>query len=939
MQIVCSFMQRWIGAFPMALGLAPAASVASSAISGLSPSLATAGGEVERAGEPLISLRCRRLLSFSFLWIAAQAVSLMLLGCGGSIGARHTVNPLLPQITSLTPISPAADGANFNLGINGANFTPNSTSTWGATPLSTTYLSTTKLTALLPASLIATPNTASITVSTEAGTASATVSTTGGTSPQVALTVSPSPPTITSLSPNSVVAGGQALTLTINGANFLPGTAATVVRWNYTALATTYVSSTQLTAFVPATLTGGSGTINITVVTVGGTSSAVPFTINPAQPVITGLSPSRVPAGYGAFVLYISGTHFSSNATVNWGTTPLVTSPPVGATLAAQVPASLVASVGLPGVTVTTAGGTSAPFTFNILQPQPVIASLSPSSAAAGGAAFTMTINGANFNSTSFCFWQSIHLPTTYVSPTQLTVAVPASMIAIAGTSSVAVYTLGGSGVSTGAAFIVNPAPPAISSLSPATVTAGSAGFMLTIMGKAFTPAATSMWGTTPLGTVYVNPTQLIAAVPASLIVESGTGSLTVTTPAGTSAPASLPIKQAAPEISGLSPGVATAGGAAFTLTVNGEYFTPASTAKWGSTALTTTYINETQLTAAVPAKLISSAGSANITVAATGTSAPAVFTVYQAPKIVTATLPSGTVGSAYSGPIEVAGGVPGYTWTVTGLPNSLGYYNTSGSTLTITGTPATPGAVIFQVSVQDSGGGMAGPVTYTLNVAGGPNGANNGNLNGSYACIFQGFVDDDNSRWASLASFQADGQGHFSSGIFDTNSRDIGTASGTITGSYNIGSDNNGLASLHTILTDGAAGIQTMQWAIALSSAAQPAQEFRMVEVDDLDHCHPASKGPPIADWPPPAPLPPAPSVARASHSASKARTAAATSRRRRGSSAPPRERSSAAASIWYRAAMRPYRPSSLLEATQHRTPPQAASGSPSKPAANPPD
>jgi hypothetical protein len=44
-----------------------------------------------------------------------------------------------------------------------------------------------------------------------------------------------------------------------------------------------------------------------------------------------------------------------------------------------------------------------------------------------------------------------------------------------------------------------------------------------------------------------------------------------------------------------------------------------------------------------------------------------------------------------------------------------------------------------------------------------------------------------------------------------------------------------NGLASIHTVLTDGAAGFETTQWAIALSGAAQPAQEFRMVEDDNL--------------------------------------------------------------------------------------------------------
>jgi hypothetical protein len=874
------------------------------------------------ADGPLIFLRCRRLLWLSLLSIAGLGSSVMLTGCGGTITVGQNVNSLLPKITSLSPVSPTTDGANFNLGINGTNFTPSSTSSWGSTPLPTTYVNTTRLTALVPATLITAPATASITVSTDAGTASATVSTTGGAAPELAMTVSlpppamtslsptsaiaggaaftltingtnftsasiskwgtttlattyisttkltaavpacliaaagtssitvttasgtsggliftinPPRPAITSLNPTSVVAGGQAFTLTVDGSNFLPGALATVVRWNYTALATTYVSSTEITALVPPSLTGGTGTANITVITAGGTSSGMPFTINPPQPVLSGISPSRLPTGYGAFTLSVNGTHFTSPAVVNWGSTPLITTPLGGYMLLAQVPASLVASAGTASVTVTTPGGTSSPITFTIVRPQPIISSLTPSSVAAGGAGFTLTVNGTNFTSMSQAWFGTTWLSATYVSATQLTVKIPASLIASAGSIGVAIY-ISGIGWSPSATLTINPAPPAITSLTPVTLTAGGAGFMMTIKGTAFTPASKSMWGSTSLGTVYTSPTQLIAAVPASLIVEPGTGSVTVTTEAGTSAPANVTIKQGVPAISSLSPGLVTVGGQAFTLNIKGQYFTSTTTAKWGSTALTTTYVNETQLTAAVPAKLISSVGSACITVTtAAGTSAPATFTVYPLPKIVTTTLPSGTAGSAYSGPINVTGGVPGYTWTVTGLPSSFSYFNTSGGTLTITGTPTASGTVTFQVSVADSGGGTAGPVTYTLDVKAGPNGVNNGSLNGRYVCMLQGFYDNDGTRWATLASLQADGKGHFSTGVFDTNSHDIGSGSGTIDGSYSIGSDLNGIANLHTVLTDGAAGFRTSQWALALTGASQPAQGFRMVEADDL--------------------------------------------------------------------------------------------------------
>ena len=144
-----------------------------------------------------------------------------------------------------------------------------------------------------------------------------------GVSPQSALNFNPPLPTITSLSPASVLASSASFTLTINGANFLPGAGATVALWNRQVLATTYVSSTQITAVVLANMIPF-GSAGITVVTSAGMSSSVTFTIYPAQPIITGMSQSSIPAGSGAFTLTVYGTYFTSTATVNWGATPLV---------------------------------------------------------------------------------------------------------------------------------------------------------------------------------------------------------------------------------------------------------------------------------------------------------------------------------------------------------------------------------------------------------------------------------------------------------------------------------------------------------------------------------------------------------------------------------------------------------------------------------------
>src|SRR5205807_6465740 len=74
-------------------------------------------------------------------------------------------------------------------------------------------------------------------------------------------------------------------TLTVNGTNFVNGA---TVNWNGTPLSTTFVSSTQLTATVPASLIATAGTASITATNPtcpGATSTAQTFTIA-ATPVI-----------------------------------------------------------------------------------------------------------------------------------------------------------------------------------------------------------------------------------------------------------------------------------------------------------------------------------------------------------------------------------------------------------------------------------------------------------------------------------------------------------------------------------------------------------------------------------------------------------------------------------------------------------------------------
>jgi uncharacterized protein (TIGR03437 family) len=93
-----------------------------------------------------------------------------------------------------------------------------------------------------------------------------------------------SAPSIISLNPGAVQAGGPSFNLSVNGSGF----ANSQILWDGAVIPTIYISPNQLTAFVPSNLIATPRTSNITVTTAvdGGVaaSNALPFTITGAGP-------------------------------------------------------------------------------------------------------------------------------------------------------------------------------------------------------------------------------------------------------------------------------------------------------------------------------------------------------------------------------------------------------------------------------------------------------------------------------------------------------------------------------------------------------------------------------------------------------------------------------------------------------------------------------
>lgn len=187
-----------------------------------------------------------------------------------------------------------------------------------------------------------------------------------------------------------------------------------------------------------------------------GTTTGTVFQLCLSPPTtVSSLNPSQASAAGPAFTLTVNGAGFVAASTVSWNGSPLTTTYVSATQLTASVPASLIASQGSATVSVQTGGVAAGTLTFSINQAMPVISSLLPSAANAGGPAFTLDVSGSGFLSNSTVEWNGAPLATTYVSASQLTASVTANLITSAGSSAVTVSN--GSGLSSNSiTFTVN---------------------------------------------------------------------------------------------------------------------------------------------------------------------------------------------------------------------------------------------------------------------------------------------------------------------------------------------------------------------------------------------------------------------------------------------------------------------------------------------------
>ncbi len=389
-------------------------------------------------------------------------------------------------------------------------------------------------------------------------------------------------PTVVSSSPASVLYNSAATTVTVNGTNFVSGT---VVQLDGASLSTTFVSATQLTALVPSAQLVTARVAQLRVVNpTSAASGTLAFAVNRPQPTIGSISPMTTNAGTGV-TLVVNGSSFEVGAIISFNGTSLTTNRTSSIRLTASLSAAQVATPGFYNVTVSNAAPSVAPsaaHVFTVNNRAPTLSNVSPVSVMAGAAATEITLTGSNFVSGMQATFDTLTLPTTFVSASQARVTVPASALAVARvTTIVATNPAPNAGPSTSRTFNVYNPSAVLTSLTPATLVAGTAGATLDLVGSSFVAGAVVTFGTGAATCAVQSATLIRCTGLDTVIAVGGTRSVFVRNPQSlaNSTTRTLTVTNPAPVATSMTPDRAEATTGNFVVDVTGTGFNASTVA------------------------------------------------------------------------------------------------------------------------------------------------------------------------------------------------------------------------------------------------------------------------------------------------------------------------------------------------------------------------
>ena len=497
-------------------------------------------------------------------------------------------------------------------------------------------------------------------------------------------------PTVSSVSPSSGPTSGGT-SATISGNNL---SSATAVKFGGVTAAITANTATSITATVPA----GTGTVDITVTTSGGTATLTNSYTYVAAPTVTNISPSSGPTGGGTSVT-ITGTNFNGTTAVKFGATSAT-----GATINSntQITATAPAGSGTVDITVTTTGGTSITSAADqyTYVAAPTLTSVSPNSGnTAGGTSVTLT--GTNFTgATSVSFGGIAATGVTVVNATTITATTPAHS---AGAVNVAVTTPSGTTAPNSSYTFIAPNPPVADAVS-VTVAANSSNNPITLNLSGGVATSVAVASGPSQGTTNVSGTT-ITYTPAAGYSGNDSFTYTATGPGGTSALATVTLTISPPTLvispNSLSNATASNAYSQTLSTANGA--TPYRYAVSSGAVPPGLSLGSGGVLSGTPSVV----GTFNFTVTstdahnATGSKAYSLTVGAATIAITPTTLGPLNAGTAYGQTLSATGGNGSYTWSTAGsLPPGITVNSSSGL---VSGTPTSGGNYSFTVTATDS--------------------------------------------------------------------------------------------------------------------------------------------------------------------------------------------------------------------------------------------
>jgi photosystem II stability/assembly factor-like uncharacterized protein len=429
-------------------------------------------------------------------------------------------------------------------------------------------------------------------------------------------------PVVSSLSQDSVFVGTDTFALQVLGSNFVDGS---VIQWNGTDLATTYIDSATLEAVIDSSSVSTAGLITVTINSPqpgGGISNSLTFTINNYLPVLVSLSQSEVLAGGVGFSLALTGNHFSTDSIIRWNGMDLTTTFISDSEIQAEIASSLIEHGGTASLTVFSpepGGGLSAALDLTINNPLPVITNLVPENGLAGDSSTTLHLTGSSFAPDSIVRWNGSNLTTTFIDNGNIEATIDSTFLLASGTAEVTVFAPEpGGGLSNALQFSITNGIPILDSLSQSSIIVGSEGFPLFIYGNHFVEGSVARWNGEDRTTTFINSGEISFEVTTGDLLAGAAVNISVFNPTpggGESGVLVLTITNPEPVITDISPIQKSVYSEAFTLTLDGTGFNSNSVVKWNSTDLATTCISSTQLSVNVSTDMIAMAAKPAITV------------------------------------------------------------------------------------------------------------------------------------------------------------------------------------------------------------------------------------------------------------------------------------------------------------------------------------